>query len=258
MEIPLREGLLLKKKKKAGGGSYFIETEAGGICMNLVSMLLTQSKRPTCISTQLLTLSFCKIGVPCSCLSWKSPEVLTAHTLPSLLLPYLSSISPNLSPNMLYLTTQIAPNITWLKISPSAQYSSGKFFLLYHQAPRKGSQCTSWLPIPLSILVQLLNCTSRVKTDFLSHLVGTFWPLLLQVRISQWSKDINRAVTSRVLSLDFATYSGKLFHLFSYPWRMVNKNTYSTNLTWRESGVWLFATPWTIAHQTPLSMEFSR
>ena len=137
------QGRVAIKKIKSWGVNYFRETEAGGICMNLVSMLLTQSKRPTCISTQLLTLSFCKIGAPCSCLSWKSPEVLTAHTLPSLLLPYLSSISPNLSANMLYLTTQIAPNITWLKTSPPAQYSFGKFFLLYHQAPRKGSQCTS-------------------------------------------------------------------------------------------------------------------
>lgn len=184
--------------------------------MNLVSMLLTQSKTPTCISTQLLTLSFCKIGTPCSCLSWKSPEVLTAHTLPSLLLPYLSSISPNLSPNMLYLTTQIAPNLPYPKNKPFCPIFLWQILSSLPPSSQEGKPMYFWLPTPLSILVQLLNCTSRVKTNFLSHLVGTFWPLLLQVRISQWSKDINGAVTSRVLSTDFATYLNQVISSLSF------------------------------------------
>ena len=70
---------------------------------------------------------------------------------------------------------------------------------------------TSSLPQhPGLVYTVSLDCTSRVKNNFLSHLVGIFWPLLLQVRIPQWFKNINDVVTSRVLDLDFATYLRQL------------------------------------------------
>ena len=140
--------------------------------------------------------------------------MLIAHTLPSLLLPCLSSISPNLSSNMLYLTTQIAPNLPHPKnksFCPMFPLANSFFFSTKFPGRKAHVLPTSSLPQhPGSVYTVSLDCTSRVKNNFLSHLVGTFWPLLLQVRITQWFKNINNAVTSRVLDLDFAAYLRQL------------------------------------------------
>ena len=58
-------------------------------------------------------------------------------------------------------------------------------------------------------------------------------------------------LTALIISCPRKTFSIFSIHLYYFQFLFMWNVSYS-------SRVWLFATPWTVAYQTPLSMEFTR
>ena len=91
-----------------------------------------------------------------------------------------------------------------------------------------------------------LSCTvTRCNFTKKSHLQEKNWlALYCHHRFSTWSSFCFQGPTSEIFKP-----SSELLHTFSYTCACVLSHF---------SRVWLFGTPWTVAHQAPLSMGFSR
>ena len=101
----------------------------------------------------------------------------------------------------------------------------------------------------------------------LLHGQVTVWHHLIFQRLSFFSYRIGVTITFLCSICGDQTIfeSGRIWYKYKLPWRRYERDVklgekwnLKSSMCVLGSCVWLFATPWTVAFQVPLSMEFSR